>query len=223
MSQRMGTFRSILVLLAAAALAACGGPEKKVVDQYFSALNQGDDQTLASFAAVKFEQKVQKWAITLAGPEERSPAELANLVKKASDAETAIADNKKEYNKYFLDHSKEVDQVRDLMKKNAAIPGSLKKYGDDWKGFTDKERDLKKQLADAKEAVEKEKRNVALSLGNSEDLDGLTGDLITKKVDLNLTLAGELKPYTMTLRKYEMQGASGKMMSRWVVYSLEPK
>ena len=223
MSQRMGALRGALVLLAAAGLLACGGSEKKVVDQYFSALNQGDDQTLASFAAVKFDQKVQKWAITQAGPEERSPAELANLVKKMSDSETALADNKKEYNTYFLDHAKEVDQVRDLMKKNAAIPAGLKKYGDDWKGFTDKEKDLKKQLADAKAAVEKEKRNVALSLGNSENLDGLTGDLLTKKVDLNLTIAGEAKPYTMTLRKYEMQGGSGKMMSRWVVHSLEPK
>jgi dsDNA-binding SOS-regulon protein len=223
MSQRKMAVRGVLVFLAAAVLAACGGPEKKVVDQYFSALNQGDDQTLASFAAVKFEQKVQKWKIMQAVVEERSPAELATLAKKLSDAEVALADNKKEYNKYFLDHPKEVDQIREALKKNATPPAALKKYADDWKGFTDKERDLKRQLADAKEALEKEKRNVALSLGNAEQLDGLTGDLLTKKIDLTLTVAGETKPYTMTLRKYEMQGSSGKMMSRWVVYSLEPK
>jgi hypothetical protein len=223
MSQRKATLRSVLVLVAAALLTACGGSEKKVVDQYFSALNQGDDQTLSSFAAVKFDQKVQKWSITEAGPEERVPAELPSLAKKVTDAELALSDNKKEYNKYFLDHPKEVDQVRDLLKKGAPVPASLKKYGDDWQAFTDKEKDLKRQLADAKSAVEKEKRNVALSLGQVEDVETLNGDMLTKKVGLSLTIAGEAKPYQMTLRKYEMQGVAGKMMSRWVIYALDPK
>lgn len=223
MSQRNAALRGVLVLVAATLLVACGGPEKKVVDQYFSALNQGDDQTLASFAAVKFDKKVQDWSITETAADERVAAELPALAKKVTDAELALSDNKKEYNKYFLDHPKEVDQVRDLLKKNAAIPGSLKKYGDDWRAFTDKEKDLKKQLSDAKDAVEKEKRNVALSLGQVEDVESLSGERITKRLGLNLTIAGEQKPYAMTLRKYEMQGAGGKLMSRWVIYSLDPK
>lgn len=224
MKERKAALRGALVLMAVAALTACGGPEKKVVDQYFSALVQGDDQTLGSFAAVKFNQKVQEWAITEAIDEAPQPAELPGLVKRASDAEAALADNKKQYNAYFLEHPKEVDQVRDLLKKSGAkIPASLTKYADDWRAFTEKEKDLKKQLADAKDAVEKEKRNVALSLGQVEEVESLTGDMLTKRVGLNLTIAGETKPYTMTLRKYELQAGTGKMMSRWVVYALEPK
>jgi hypothetical protein len=223
MSQRNAALRGVLVLVAATSLVACGGPEKKVVAQYFSALNQGDDQTLASFAAVKFDKKVQNWSITETAADERVAAELPALAKKVTDAELALSDNKKEYNKYFLDHPKEVEQVRDLLKKNAAIPGSLKKYGDDWRAFTDKEKDLKKQLGDARDAVEKEKRNVALSLGQVEDVESLAGEMITKRLSLKLTIAGEQKPYAMTLRKYEMHGVGGKLMSRWVIYSLDPK
>ena len=224
MKQRSLAIRSMLVATATAALAACGHPEQKVVDQYFSAVNQGDDQTLGSFAAVKFDKKVQAWKITDPGAEQRQPAELPNLAKKVSDTEAAIADNKKTYNTYFLDHAKEVDQVRDLLKKDAPIPANLKKYADDWKGFTEKERDLKRQLADAKAAVDKEKRAVALSVGQVDDVESLTGDVVTKTIGLDLTVDGAAKPYAMLLRKYEMQSAAGaKQQSRWVVAALDPK
>lgn len=214
-----------LVVLAACAGVACGGPEKKVVDQYFSALQQGDDQTLGSFAAVRLAEKVQDWKITTSAPEERQPAPLPELVKKAQEAETALADNKKTYNTYFLDHPKEVEQVRELLKKDAKIPASLGKYAEDWKGFTEKEKELKRQLSDAQDAVEKEKRHVALSLGNREDIETLTGEVVTKKVGLELKIAGEPKAYEMTLKKYDMSPGTqtGRMMSRWVVYTLEPR
>ncbi len=225
MMQSKAALRGVLATVAIAAGVACGHPEQKVVDQYFAAVNQGDDQTLASFAAVKFDKKVQSWAITDPGEEKRVPAELPNLVKKFADTEAAIADNKKAYNTYFLDHPKEVDQVRDLIKKDAAIPASLKKYGDDWKAFTEKERELKKQLVDAKAAVDKEKRAVILSVGQVDDVEGMTGEMITKSVGMNLTIDGTAKPYTMGLRKYEMMtpGATGKPQGRWVVATLDPK
>ena len=73
-------------------------------------------------------------------------------------------------------------------------------------------------MADAKAAVEREKRNVALSVGQIEDMETLKGDMITKDVDLNLTIGGQVKPYVMTLRKYELSGGTGgRMVSRWVV------
>ena len=76
----------------------------------------------------------------------------------------------------------------------------------------------------AKAAVEKEKRNVALSVGQLEDIETLPGEVIQKDVDLTLTIGGQVKPYVMTLRKYELTGGSGpRMISRWVVESITPK
>jgi hypothetical protein len=43
-------------------------------------------------------------------------------------------------------------------------------------------------------------------------------------VDLNLTIGGQVKPYVMTLRKYELTGGTGaRMVARWVVQSLTPR
>ena len=48
--------------------------------------------------------------------------------------------------------------------------------------------------------------------------------MISKDIDLELTIDGEKKPYLLTLRKYELTGGSGpRMVARWVVQSINPK
>jgi hypothetical protein len=65
---------------------------------------------------------------------------------------------------------------------------------------------------------------VSLSLGNLEDIETLTGEMVTKTVELVLTIAGEPKGYVMGLRKYDMQGTGvARVVSRWVISSLEEK
>jgi hypothetical protein len=224
MSDR-GVHRIILALALAVASIACGHPEQRVVDQYFNAVNQQDTQTLSSFASVRFDKKVDKWKIAGVTEETRTAAQLPSLVAKVTELDLAVSDNKKAYNAYFLDHPKEVDQVRDLLKKDAKIPANLQSFATEWEKFTQKEKDLKKGLAEAKDAVEREKHNVSLSLGNLEDIESLTGEMVTKNLDLALTIAGETKDYVMGLRKYDMQQATGasRVVSRWVIHSLEPK
>jgi hypothetical protein len=223
MSDR-GGLRIILALAVAGLSAACGHPEQRVVDQYFNAVNQQDNQTLASFSAVKFDKKVQDWKITASSPEERSPLQLPTLITKVSEIDQAMADNKKAYNAYFLDHPKEVDQVRDLLKKDEKIPSRLEAYATEWQKFTERERDLKKELSDAKNAVERERHNMTLSLGPLDDLDTLTGDMVTRTLDLALTIEGEPKTYAMGLCKYDV-GATGnrRVVSRWFVQTLGEK
>lgn len=212
-------------LLLAVTLVGCGHPEQKVVDQYFVAVNQKDNQTISSFAVVGFEHKVDNWSITQVSPENRQPAPLAELVKAREAADAAVSDNKKAASAYALDHIAEVDQVREAHKKGQTVPAKLAGVAAAWDKFNQQDRDLKKALAEAKDAVEKEKRNVVLSVGQLDDLESLTGEMITKDVDLKLTVGGEAKDYVMTLRKYEMSsGEKGpRVVSRWVIYNLTPK
>ena len=225
MSDR-GAARIILALSLAGVSVACGYSEQGVIDQYFNAINAQDSQTLASFSSAKFDKKVDNWKITAASEETRSPAQLPTLVAKVGEIDQALSDNKKAYNAYFLDHPKEVDQVRELLKKdNAKIPANLQTYATEWQKFIDKEKDLKKGLADAKDAVEHEKHNVSLSVGSLDDIESLTGEAVSKTLDLNLTIAGQVQPYVMTLRKYDVQGGAGtgRILSRWVIQALAPK
>jgi hypothetical protein len=223
MSNRSLAIRGALVL--AVATVACGHPEQRVVDQYFNAVNAQDTQTLSSFAAVKFDKKVQRWSIVKVSPENRGPAPLPDLVKKAKDTEKQIADNKRAANAYALEHLQAVDQVRELTRKNAKIPPNFQAVATEWDRYNEKDRELKKALADAKDAVDREKRGVLLSVADVADLESLPGEVYEKSIELALTVDGQPQNWVMVLKKYELRsaGQGGRMSSRWFVHALDPK
>ena len=216
-----------IALALALGVAACGGgPEANVINQYFTALRANDTNTLTSFATVQFDQKVDSYKIVSVGPEARTPATLPDLVAKQKQLEADLAKNNRDAKAWGNDLNvyPKLDEVRSLEQKGAKIPAALEPIHQKWTTFNDKDRELKKGLADAKAAVEREKRIATLSLGALEDLETLKGDVITKDVDLTMTVAGQAKPYVMTLRKYDVSGGTGsRLVSRWVVFGLTPK
>jgi hypothetical protein len=202
--------------------AACGGGEKRIVDQYFGAVNAGDNQTLASFAMVPFKEKVEEWEVKAVSPETRSPATLPDLIKKGKGLEAAVAANKKEAGAYQLEHAAEYNRYVDI-KDKSKLPANLQKFAADWTKFEQTDKDLRRQISENKAAMERERRNTQLSVGQLPDLDTLTGEVVEKSLDLALTVNGQVREYTMGLRKYELQGGQGRMVSRWVVQTLRPK
>jgi len=206
---------------------ACSSAETNVVNQYFTALRANDQNTLTSFAMVAFDQKVDDFKVVSVGPETRTPATLPDLVKKAAELEAQQKANEKEYRAWGNDLAvyPKLDRMRDVRSKGGKMPADLQAIADKFDAFQAKDRELKKAVSDAKAAVEREKRNVGLSIsvGQTDDVDTLTGEVLSKDVDLNLTIGGQVKPYVMTLRKYELTGGTGRMVSRWVVQSLVPK
>lgn len=221
-----GTALALALGLAVAGL-ACSSAESKVVDQYFGALKANDQGTLTSFAMVAFDQKVDDWKIVAEGAEVKAPAALPDLVKKQKDAQAELDNATREAKVWYnnIDVYPKVDQARQAQAKGTKMPPGLQSYADKWNNIQTEDRRLKKAVAEAKAAVEREKRNVTLSIGQVEDLESLTGDVLSRDMDLNLTIAGAVKPYTMTLRRYDLKGQSGggRMMSRWVIQSLSPK
>ena len=218
---------AVAVALALALMVvACGGAETNVVNQYFTALKANDTNTLTSFAMVQFDKPVQDWKVTTVGPEAKAPASLPELVKKQKDAEAELAKNTREARTWGNDLNvyPKLDEVRAALQKGAKVKPALQPIADKWEAYQQKDRDLKKTVAEAKSSVERERRNVVLSVGNIEDVENLTGEVISKDLDLELTINGEKKPYVMSLRKYELSGnTGGRMVSRWVVQSLTPK
>jgi len=202
--------------------AGCGGGgEGRIVDQYFGALNAGDNQTLSSFAMVTFKEKVDKWSVTAASPEKRSPAVLADLVAKGKQLEGDVAANKKAAGAYQLDNAATYNKYVDV-KDKSKMPANLQKFAEDWQKFEQTDKDLRRQISETKAAAEKERKNAQLSVGQVEGLDTMAGEIIDKSLDLALTMKGEVKNYTMGLRKYELTGQAGRG-GRWVVQSLQPK
>jgi hypothetical protein len=210
--------RAALAILALGAAVACSHPEKSVVDSYFNAVNAQDNQTLSSFAVVNFDKKVQRWSIKKTLEESKNPFTLPELVAKVKETEKALSDNTKAARAYGSDHYKELDDIKAL-KKGAPVPAKLQPVATEWENFNKKDRELKRALAGSKDAVEKEKRNASLSLGATDDPEGLAGEVTTKKILLGLTIDGQERDYVMTLQKYDVKGAG---RSRWMIQALSP-
>jgi hypothetical protein len=217
--------RGGVALAAVVALAgvACGHPEKSVVDQYFNAVNAKDTQTLSSFAAVSFDKKVDRWAIKKTISEEKKPAPLPELAQKSKDAEAAVAANTKAVRAWSLDAFSDIDAVREARKANKPVPAKLSAVAAKWDDFNNKDRELKKAVAMSKEAVDKEKRSVARSVGEVDAVENMQGEVTEKQIELDLTIGGQVQPYVMTLRKYELKrDGGGRVNSRWVIQNLQP-
>jgi hypothetical protein len=203
-------FGILLVILGVAAVAVgCASPEQRVIENYFRAVNAGDNQTLTSFAAVAFPQKVEKWRIVSAQPEVKGTAQLPELQKKVAEVQA------------YLDHASEVEDVKAVRKKGQKLPAKLEKVAAAWDEFSVKEKDLKRAFSEAKEEVQHEKRNVQLSLGEIEGIESKAADMTSHEFELLLTVEGQEKPYIMVVRKYVLKDE--QRMSRWMIYSLDPK
>jgi hypothetical protein len=220
-----------IVVAWALAAAACGYPEQRLVDGFFNAVNAEDNLTLSSISVVPFKSKVEKWSIVQAAAEQRTPVPLGDHVAKVQQIEKAIEANKEDAKKYRDEHPDEWDQVGSL-KRDAAVPARLQAVKAKYDEFTQKERDLRKELAAAKDALEREKHNVTLSMTlpvsdverQHGALETLQGDLVTKDLELSVTIDGQPKAYTMSLRKYELKGKTDVTLpSRWVIFGMAPK
>jgi hypothetical protein len=205
--------------------AACGHPEKQVVDNYFNAVRAKDNQTLSSFATVRFEKPVQSWVIKDTVEETSEPVPLITMTEKLKQAEAALAANTKEARAYNLDHFAEIDQARDLKSKGKPIPAKIAPVATRWEEFNQKDRETKKAVAEARDAVEREKRNMALSVGTSDGLEAMQGEVKTKKVAVDITIEGQTQPYVMTLKRYDVkrEGGGPRVTTRWMVQSLQPQ
>jgi hypothetical protein len=218
---RRGTLLAITALAVVAA--ACGKPEKLVIENYFRAVKQGDSQTLSSFATVGFDKKVDDWSIVGTISPNEVPAPLPELTQKMKDAEAAVTQNRREITNYNLDHTIEVDQVKEARKSGGKVPARLQGVAETWDKFIQKDKELKRALSEAKSKVDKERQALTLSVG-AIDFDSLTGTLVTEQIDLLVTVEGKQQPYLMTLRQYQLKGGGGvKPLSRWVVTGFDLK
>src|SRR5688500_9361439 len=194
-----GSFLPAVLGLALAG-AACGHPEKQVVDNYFNAVKAKDNQTLSSFATARFERPVQSWEVKDTLEETTEPLPLVSMMEKLKQAEAAQAANTKEARAYNLDHFADIDTVRDLKSKGRPIPAKVQGVATRWDEFNQKDRESKKAVAEARDAVEKEKRNMALSVGTSDGLESMQGEVKTKRIAVDVTIEGQTQPYVMTLK-----------------------
>jgi hypothetical protein len=210
----------------AAFAVACGTPEGQVIENFFRAVQAKDNQTVSSFSVVPFDHVVKSWKVKSVSEEQRVPAPLGSLAEALTAADEAEAQNKKDAGAYFNAHPLEVDKVKPLVESGGAVPKNLQTTAADWKKFNDTDKELKAKSAEAKQAYDREKRLVLMSIGQAGSPDTLAGDLVTKTATVDVEAEGGVKTYLIQLRKYDVAPRAQptkKVMSRWLIQSITPQ
>ncbi len=217
-----GRWKAIIAGAAAIAAVACGHSEKGVVDQYFRAVQQQDTQTQSAFSVFSFDQKVEKWEIKGDSGENKSAAPLPDLIKAQQAAQKDLEAHNKEFSQYKLENAIDLNAYKEIRDKGGKVPAKLQPMADRVTQFAERDKEVKKKLAEAKEAVAREKAVMTKSVQSPDNLESLTGELIDKKLQVALTIGGQVQDYTMTLRKYQMKDAQRAIPGRWIILSLKP-
>lgn len=213
-----------IALLAAAAIATCGGGEDALIESYFKALKAGDVRGLETIASVQLDEEVEAWTRLGSSEEKRAPVTLPELTKRYESAQAEFDAQREKSSRYALDHLSAVDKVQALQEQEKKIPAELQEVAEAWAELSSREEELKAALAEAREAMQREKRVCEISAGEADDLGTAAGEVLTKEVELSLTIGGEAKPYVMTLRRYMLEETdTPHEISRWIVYDLKPK
>jgi hypothetical protein len=227
------------MVLMAAALSACSSAnanEENLVRQFFRASSLRDNMTLANFAVVAFDPKVEgtvnDFSVTAVSPEKTEPLRVIELSKALTEAE---AENKafNEKKKTYQDANMEaIDRVlkaesagRKLTGKDAQIQAEWTKWRDDTGAEAKKVSSARNALSNARPLAELSlMSNASATTPTVEEMDGT---MVSKDITIAATVkapdgATSQKNYVVTAQRAIVKGKEGDRQGRWIITGIKP-
>ncbi len=225
-----------MVLIALSACSSQYAAEENLSRQFFRASGLRDNQTLANFATVSFDPKVEgqvgDFTVTAVSPERTEPLRVIELSKALTEAEAA---NKAftERKKVYQDENMEaIDRVlkaesakRKLTGRDAQVQAEWVKWRDETGAEAKKVSAARSALADARPIAELSlMANAGAPTPTVEELDGT---LVTKDINVEATVRGpdgasSQKNYVLTVQRAVVKTATGERPGKWIVTGIKP-
>ena len=220
------------------ALSACSSQyasEENLVRQFFRASGLRDNQTLANFATVSFDPKVEgqvtDFEVTAVSPERTEPLRVIELSKALADAEAANKAFTEKKNVYQNENMEAIDRVlkaesagRKLTGRDAQVQGEWTKWRDESSAEAKKVSEARAALSDARPIAELSLMpNAGAATPSVEELDGT---MATKDITVAATVRGpdgatSQKNYVLTAQRATVKGATGERQGRWIITAIK--
>jgi hypothetical protein len=219
------------MLVAAAVLAgACGGhPEEAQLQQFFRASSLGDNQSLASFAAVNFDPKtdgaVSSFTIVTVSEPRVEPLKIKDLAKALDDALAAdkeFTDRKRTYQDAHIGAIDRILKTENTSKKpsgpDAAVQMEWTRWREETLASSKKVSDARSHLSNARSIPE-----LSLSTPNSPapDLSKADGQMESKDVAITATIrmrdgSTAQKNLVVTMQRALIKATPADKTGRWI-------
>ncbi len=211
---------------------ACSSPpiEQTLLTTFFRAARVRDNTGLASISAVAFDPRtegsVQDFTIDSIGAQQRRTLQVQQFM----DDEAKVRDEQVEFTKkmrdFYQSNSIAIDRAVKADQAKQSVQGKDAALLAEWKKWDGDSRDFERKVSQARQKATKERATAVASL-RSDDLTGMTVDIITEPVTVTAQVqppgGGQPTPRTMVMT---LQRASGKkgdqaIEGRWIIMSIQ--
>ncbi len=211
-----------------ACLWACGSPEQAAIEQFFLAAGSDDSATLAAMSAVSPPGPVESWQVVEVSSQTTESFALPELLVRLEAAEKERDAALEEGREYLADNETALDEIIRKQKQDSEFKfsGELGEIQEEWSKRVEERKATEHEFQELERAVDTETRLATKSVIRQVTIEKLVGDVAVTEMLLMLKLQdADEKPYTITLRKYELSRAQGDQTerSRWIIVDLKEK
>ena len=225
--------RSFAFLLAAATLIGCSSTlEQPILDQFFTASRLRDNTTLAGFAAVAFDPRVDgivtSFSITNVTPEQRKPLTLRTLAKAHDDARAEDAEFTKRKEAYQVQNIDAIKRVIQAEREQKNVPPKDAEVRAAWSKFLEDGVAVSKKVGDAKRKLASETVVADMSINGGPtrvDVTKYDGEIVSKDVSVTAPVklpSGQTvqKNLVITMQRAVLKGDK-ELTGRWILTSIK--
>lgn len=207
-------------------LACSGGEEQQLLNRFFMACRSGDNATIASVSQVGFPgEGCESWEVLEVGEGTSEPYRLKDLKQQLDEAKKE-RDVQFEKGKYFLeDNYNDIEKIQLRLdnEPDYKFTGKLGEVQAEWEKIMADRKTLERNVQDINRNVERETKLAKMSLMVDAPITKLDGNVLTKKINVNVTQEGQVKPYTFTMMRYELTNPENNVSpkSRWIIVGID--
>ena len=212
--------------------AACSSPpiEQTLLTTFFRAARVRDNTGLASISAVTFDPRtegsVQDFTIDSIGVQQRRTLQVQEFM----DDEAKVREEQVEFTKkmrdFYQSNSIAIDRAVKADQAKQSVQGKDAALLAEWKKWDTDSRDFERKVSQARQKATKERATAVASL-RSDDLTGMTVDIITEPVTVTAQVqppgGGQAAPRTMVMTLQRAAGKKGDQTieGRWIIMSIQ--
>lgn len=224
----MFRFRHLWVFLVLTLLFACGGGSERLIAQFFSAAEAGDEATLYAISRVEFPGVVESWEILETGQELTGPFQLPELRRKVSEAKRELDFFQQKEANFLNDNEESYQEYNALIAEESEkeFSGALAEFQQKYEELLGEGEKFAKAFEEANQEMEKEKSAASISMMGGTVTDKFDGEVTAREVLARVTTqeAGE-KTYVFSLRKYNLVNTqtTARARSRWIIADIQER
>lgn len=233
--RRSSTSYALVAGTLALVMGCSGGPEQKVLDDFFRASRMRDNTTLGNFATVEFDPRtegiVQSFEVVSVGEERAQPLPLKQYAATLAEAKAADEAFSKQKLAYQNANIAVIDRVTKAQAASKAVAAKDRAVADAWAKWTADAAASLKKVSDAQRQLNNNRGVAELSLARTtaaEDVVALDGEIVTKDVVIEAEVrapdgATSTKTMKAVMQRARMKDAGGKdIVGRWILTGLGP-